>query len=219
MPAAVVNDAWLFGWTQLLTIVGLGMTGVISFTGLRTFGKWRRESIEERRIEAAIDALSIAYHSKYVFDNIRGPMIFSYEFVDMPIRHGESDQKRAQRGEFFAVLKRIERNKEFFDSVWKIQPRVMALFGPETEGIFLQLHEARRNIEVSAGLLFQHYVDELELGRNADTKRLRDRQKADINTAYADFEETGSKVSAKLEAFRDRMEVLCRPVVERGYRV
>lgn len=176
-----MENPWAFGWTQVLTIIGLAMTAIISIAGLRTFSKWRRENIEERRIEAALEALSIAYQSKYVFQNIRGPMIFAYEYQEMPNRPGEPEDRRATRGEFYAVLKRIENHKDFFESVWKIQPRMMALFGSKTEEIFLELHKARQQVEVSAGLLLQHFVEELDGPRNADTKKLRDKQRADIN--------------------------------------
>ena len=54
-----MTDPWAFGWTQLLTIGGLVLTGIVSTFGLRTFGKWQRETIEERRIEVAVEALSL----------------------------------------------------------------------------------------------------------------------------------------------------------------
>ena len=135
---------WDFGWTQLFTIVGLVMTGCISIAGLRTFDKWKREKLEERRIECALDALSIAYHTKHIFDYVRSPMSSSYEWEEMPGKPGEPEERRAKRGEYFAVLKRIEKTKDFFDSVWKLQPRFITLFGAETEETFLILHKARR---------------------------------------------------------------------------
>jgi len=64
---------WTFGLTQLLTVVGLGMAAL----GLRTFGKWQREKIEERRIELAIEALSLAYESKAIFGHIRSRVTFA----------------------------------------------------------------------------------------------------------------------------------------------
>jgi hypothetical protein len=45
-----MGDPWAFGWTQVLAIAALVLTGVVSGLGLRTFGKWRRETIEGRRI-------------------------------------------------------------------------------------------------------------------------------------------------------------------------
>jgi hypothetical protein len=51
----------------VLTIIGFGITVAFGIAGFRTFRKWKREQIEERRIETAIEALSLAYQSKYVF--------------------------------------------------------------------------------------------------------------------------------------------------------
>jgi hypothetical protein len=59
-----MSNPWEFGWTQLLTVVGFGITTVIAFSGFRTFGRWKREKVEERRIEIALDALALAYESR-----------------------------------------------------------------------------------------------------------------------------------------------------------
>src|SRR5262249_25405143 len=59
------------------------------------------------------------------------------------------------RAPFYAILKRIEASKDFFDRAWKLQARCMALFGPGIEETFLLLQTARREIEVSAAMLLQ----------------------------------------------------------------
>ena len=59
-------DTWAFGWTPLLTIIGFSITTVLGIAGIRTFGKFKRERIEERRLETAIEALALAYESKYL---------------------------------------------------------------------------------------------------------------------------------------------------------
>ena len=214
-----MENQWVFGWTQLLTIAGLALTAVISIFGFRTFGKWRREAIEERRIEAAVDALSLAYQSKWVFENIRAPVIFPYEYEDMPERPGEPEERRSARGKYYAVLKRLERNSDFFKGMWNVQPRVMALLGAETERIFRELHEARRQIEVSAGLLYRDFSNEVGAELTEDTKKLREQQREDIDWAEAAIREDGDRIGAKLTVFLRGIEMLCRPVVERGNRV
>jgi hypothetical protein len=214
-----MSDPWAFGWTQLLIISGLLLTAVVSGFGLRTFGKWRRETIEERRIAAAVDALSLAYQSKWVFENIRAPIVSSYEYGQMTRDSGESTDDRSTRGKYFAVMKRIEHNNEFFKAVWNVQPRVMALFGRETEAIFREMHEARRQIEVSAGLLYMHFLDEKGADLTADTKKLRKQQLQDIDWAEASGAADGDRIGAKLTKFQTKMEELCRPIVERGYGV
>ena len=213
-----MSDPWAFGWTQALTIAGLLLTVIVSGLGLHTFGKWKRETIEARRIEAAVEALSLAYQAKWVFENIRAPITHEYEYEQMQGRSGESDDRRSSRGKYFAVLKRIEGNSEFFKAVWNIQPRMMALFGPETESIFLELHKARRQIEVSAGLLYQRFASEIGLSLTDDTKKLRTEQLEDIDWAEASGAAGGDRINAKLSLFRTGMERLCRPIVEKGYR-
>jgi hypothetical protein len=59
-----VNDPWAFGWTQLLTIIGFCITVTIALGSFRTFNRWRREKIEEKRLDVALEALSIAYEAQ-----------------------------------------------------------------------------------------------------------------------------------------------------------
>jgi hypothetical protein len=97
-------SAWTFGWTQVLTLVGFAITIAIAVRGVRTFDRWKREITEERRIETAIEALAISYESKYIFDAIRSPMNFGYEWKDMPKAPGETDAEWDKRGPFCAVV-------------------------------------------------------------------------------------------------------------------
>jgi hypothetical protein len=78
-----MNDPWAFGWTQLLAIAGLLLTVTIAIAGFRTFGRWKREQIEERRIDVAIDALALAYEAILVFDSMRARGVNEGEFADM----------------------------------------------------------------------------------------------------------------------------------------
>ncbi len=88
-----MSNPWAFGWAQLLTIIGFFITIVIAFCGFRTFGRWKREKLEERRIEIAFEALSTAYKSKIVFEYIRQPLVSDYEWEDMPDGLGETENK------------------------------------------------------------------------------------------------------------------------------
>ena len=79
-----MNDPWAFGWTQLLTIVGFLITLCIAFGSFRTFGRWKREQIEERKLDGALEALSIAYEAQMVFEDIQRPFIGQHEWQNMP---------------------------------------------------------------------------------------------------------------------------------------
>ena len=119
-------DPWAFGWTQLFTLAGLMISIIVSVAGLRTFAKWKKEKLEEKRIEIAIEALALSYESKHIFNHIRSAICYPYEWEGMPDQVGDS-QLRNNRAGFFAILKRIESNREYFDRAWKMQVRCAAL--------------------------------------------------------------------------------------------
>jgi hypothetical protein len=200
-----VTSAWSFGWTQLLTIIGFLITIGITITGFRTFDRWKRERLEEKKIDIAFDMLSIAYEEKYIFDQIQRPMSYGYEWEDMPTNVGETENQRNRRGPFYATLKRINQNKDFFERAWKLQPRCMAVLGLSVEDIFLLMHRARREIEVAAQTLASNHgmppklIDELE---------------------HDVWSRGGSdRVGQKLTEFRERTEKLCRPLIDREFNV
>jgi hypothetical protein len=171
----VPTSPWEFGTNQLLTCLGLLLTLGIAVGGFRTFERWKREKIEETRIEAAIDTLALMYESKFIFENIRSEMSFGYEWRDMPESYGQ------EAGPFYAVLKRIEAHKDFFERAWKTQVRCTAVFGPKVEGIFWLMHKARREIEVSAGMLMRDPEPTVATDDNVETwKGFR----ADVWPAY-----------------------------------
>jgi hypothetical protein len=210
-------DPWAFGWTQLLTIVGFVITGAIAVGGFGTFERWRKQKLEEKKIEVALEALSAAYASKFVFEHIRGPFASGNEWSDMPERVGDTDNKRNARGAYFAPLKRISQNKEFFERLWKIQPLAMAVFGPRVEAIFLKAHEARRHIEVAAQMLMEN-VDDPHRMDDETTVELYKQLRVDIYGHGSQFTKEGDRVGVKLHEFRSGMETIFRPVVDREYR-
>jgi hypothetical protein len=183
--------------------------------GIRTFNRWRREKIEEKRIEVAIDALAAAYKSKFVFEYIRGAFIPAHEFQDMPERAGESDSDRRRREGTYAVLKRIERNQDFFHHVWELQPKFMAVFGEKTGEIFDLLHAARRDIQVACDMVAWMTEPERD---NKEEWELLIQLRQDIWSSTGKKAKEGDRVGKKLEDFRTRIETLCRPIVDRELR-
>jgi hypothetical protein len=213
--ANTMDNPWTFGLNQLLTVVGFAITIGIAVSGFRSFRRWQREQIEQHRIETAIEALALVYEAKDVFDYLRSPMSFPSEWNDMPASFGTTDQQRSARGPFYAILKRVGAYKEFFDRAWKMQVRCMALFGSEVEQTFLLMQQARRKIEVSAEMLLHNPEPEHKSSDNIETwNSLR----ADVWPAYAKLSKSGDEVGKMLTEFREQMEALCRPMVQRQYR-
>jgi hypothetical protein len=159
--------AWLAAHYDLLkdfagpavTLIGFVVTIVLGIIGFSTFGRWRRQEIEQRRMDIAFEALNIAYKTRHVFDHIRGAMIYGSEWADMPQVFGDDDHKRTRRGSYYAIRKRLEAHKEFFESVWEVHAKCMAMFGPQVEEIFLELHQARRGVEIAIEALIRHLDD------------------------------------------------------------
>jgi len=102
-----MSDPWAFGWAHVLTLIGFAITILIAIGGFKTFERWRREKIEERRIDIALEALSIAYESKAIFDRVRSGLAYEREWEDMAVKQGETERDRAERGSYYAVLKRL----------------------------------------------------------------------------------------------------------------
>jgi hypothetical protein len=211
-----MSDPWAFGWTQILTMSGLALTALIAMFGFRTFGRWKREKLEERRIDVAFDALVIAYETKFIFGHIRNVMSYGYEWADMPVREGESEDKRQRRGSYYAIFKRIENNREFFDRVWKIQPRCMAVFGRHIESTFVKLHQARRSIEVAAQMLSEEIDDPLRTN-DQETRELYRQFRRDI-WDHGGYEKEKDAVGKLLLEFENELESAARPIIDREFK-
>jgi hypothetical protein len=212
-----MENPWTFGWTQVLTIAGLLMTGGFAIAGLRTFDEWRREILEGKRIDIAFEALSIAYESKIVFDNVRSRFGVSNESEDMPEIEFERPKEREHRSSFYAVFKRLNAEKDYFDRVWKAQPRVMAAFGRQAEDIFLKLHHARAMIEGACEILESlgpDYPDRSKKDEVDSYLQLR----ADIWVSRDSDGLDKDRVGRMLKEFRSGLEELCRPTVDLRYR-
>ena len=101
------------------------------------------------------------------------------------------------------ILKRIERNKDFFERAWKMQVQCTALFGPQVEETFLLIQRARRKVEVSAQMLL----------RDPEPDAFR----ADVWPAYGALAKGGDEVGRMLTEFKEKMEALCRPIIDKEY--
>ena len=200
-------DPWAFGLNQLLTVIGLLITLGITTVGFRSFEKWKREKIEERRIDIALEALALAYEAGFIFDSIRSPMSYEGEWADM--KGIDDPEGRRRAGPFFAIIKRIEHHKDYFERVWKMQSRFMAVFGKDAADNFMKLHKARRKIEVSAVMLMRSAA----LGQPYQDTRFREGLENDIWNE----DENADKIAPLVKEFVEGVEKHCQPVVAYRY--
>jgi hypothetical protein len=92
-----------------------------------------REKLEEKKIEIALEAMALAHECRFVFRNIRSPMSTRIEWVDIPKSPNETDESWNRRGPYYAILSRVTRNRDYFERLFKLQPKFMAMFGAETD--------------------------------------------------------------------------------------
>jgi hypothetical protein len=196
-------DPWAFG----LGVAGLVLTGVLGFFGLRTLDRWRREKIEEKKVDLAMDALSLAYEAKGVFESIRARMVSSSEWADMEEMPGEDERERSRRGSYYAIMRRIQFHRGFFERAWAMQPRCMALFGAEAEEAFAQLQKARHYIELACEMLTAH------VKQPKDDEPLWFQLHADIWGPQSTNAKDPHRVDRMLDEFRTGIERLCRPTL------
>jgi hypothetical protein len=193
-------DPWMFG----LGVAGLVLTAILGGVGLRTLNKWRREKIEEKKIDLAMDALSLAYEARGVFEAIRARVVSSSEWADMEEIPGEDERERNRRRSYYAIMRRIQFYRGFFERAWAMQPRCMALFGTEAEDMFEQLQKARRGIEVACQMLTH------DIKRPEDDEQLWFQLRADIWGSDLGRAKEPNRVDKMLDEFRGAIERLCR---------
>jgi len=128
----------------VVALCGVIATTLFAFAGLRTFDRWKREKLEEKRIDVAIDALAIAYEAQLAFEAIRSRLVSADECADMKV--GGAPAANNQRGQHEgprAVLRRVAEQKPFFDKVLSLEPKFVAVFGKDKDTIFERLFSAR----------------------------------------------------------------------------
>jgi hypothetical protein len=201
----------------VVALVGITVTGTVATLGLQSFEKFKREKIEERRIEVSIDALALAYEAKYVFESIRARARSNDEDDGGVIVEGNVQVKlRDGQRAAYVVLKRLRTHEDFFESAYRLQPRFMAVFGADTDKIFHLLYDARTTLQTTATVLFEH--EALELDRD-DVQGKEDRRRfRDVIFRGPTEEKIGDAISDKLDDFRIKIEGICRPVIDHQYR-
>jgi hypothetical protein len=193
-----------------VAIAGVAITGLLTLRGLNSFERWRRERIEERRIQVAIDALAIAREAMIAFAAVRGSGVGSHEYADMSDPSNPDTQgvyKRDQTGPY-VVLRRLRRYDEFFERAAKLEPLYVAVFDDQAGDEFALLFKARQLLESVASLLFDDGRIELD---PQDQQGRNDRRDWRANMYGT---EGKGNVSETLQQFKDSVQARCRPVVK-----
>jgi hypothetical protein len=149
----------------------------------------------------------LAYEAKGVFEGIRARIVSSSEWADMEEIPGEDERERNRRGSYYAIMRRIQFYRGFFERAWAIQPKCMALFSHEAEAMFEQLQKARRAIEVAC------QMPTYDIKRPEDDEQLWFQLRADIWGSESGRAKEPHRVDKMLDEFRTGIERLCRPTL------
>lgn len=124
----------------LATLAGAVAVIFAARIGSNTFGEWKRQKQEERRMDTAERILTLAYLLKYNFESVRAPLVQAYELAaaekdldthDPGWSSGKSDEEKSRVKLGQASLNRLKRHNEDWDRIWTLKPWALAFFGPD----------------------------------------------------------------------------------------
>lgn len=133
------TGSMLQGWA---TLVGAGAVIYAAKVGSNTFGAWKRQKQEERRMDAAERILTLAYRLRHNLEAIRNSGIFSGEVerAETALKAADDrlwtnlDVDRQRKATTAQVIRqRLSHFQNEIQEVWSLKPMARAFFGPEVE--------------------------------------------------------------------------------------
>lgn len=155
-------------------LLGIGTCGgAIAVTyaarvGRTAFKDWRRQKIEEIKIDRAERIMSAIYEAETCLGYVRGPFIPAYELgraegllseagIDVKSRsEAESSRLRVSQ----AILSRTNDHGDIWKELEACRPAAKALFGEHVEKALESLLRQLQIIRVAADMYSQHGADE-----------------------------------------------------------
>ena len=114
------------------------------------------QTVDTRRAETAfqtaLDALALANETDTVFGTLRNVAVFPGEGGSRVVNALETDDQRRQRNYRHVMRERLDRTKEFFEKVARLEPLVRALFADEPADAFRRILQARNIVAVHWGM-------------------------------------------------------------------
>lgn len=146
------------------TLAGAGAVIYAARVGANTFASWKRQKVEERRMDAAERILTLGYRLRSDFRDVRRRGIMAYETAAAEKRLDETivdwrskeDAEKQRLTTAQTIMNRLWAHKEDWQQIWELKPTALALFGREVEADlqkFWEQYVARSfRIELRGGL-------------------------------------------------------------------
>ena len=169
------------------------------FSNSVNMAKWQRES------EYAEEQLALFYEAAAKVGAIRTPMSYTSDNEDRPGREEERESVRQARDAYYPVLKRINKESDFFNQFYAARYRSVALFGIEAEEPYKRVWNAIHRVRIAAQMLMreQFPVNDERVLEN------RNRMEGDI----LEGAEQEDRVLAELTSSITQAEELFRPII------
>lgn len=120
-------------------------------------GAWKREFIGKRKIELAEETLASFFEIKDAITFIRNPWSSGTEGSTRKRTTNETEAESQLLDRGYIVFERYESKKDIFVRFNTLKYKFMAVFGTETESIFVNTNKILNSIFVSANMLTTHY--------------------------------------------------------------
>lgn len=203
------TGSWMQAWA------GFAQAGVLAFAAWKaadTFKSWRRQKIEERRIDAAERLLTLAYKLKRAFSIIRSPITDQRAKEDATIAlmgagidlESLESEKRTRVIESQVVLDRINSFAEEWNDVAILSPTATAFFGDDMDALLKEFWRQKTAVQVAAENYPDDPGDDPQFSRDISTTIWEDRQR---------IAHDGDKVGMKLANTIAKMEKMLLPII------
>lgn len=160
MTGGVELSSDLTAWGTLLSGVGtlLGAIAVIyaARKAADTYSQWKRQNVEQRKMDYAVSTLAAAYRVQDAINGIRSTFPTVVEMLEAEdrllqnagfSRQPEFKQERQIVGE--AMAARLEKQKSRWDSIIEVLPLARAFFDDDLRKALQELLAVRRTLSKS----------------------------------------------------------------------
>lgn len=147
-------------------------------------------SDRKRKQDLAEEVLAGFYEVARMIPAIRSPASYSHEGKSRPAQDGEEEATASLRNAYYAIIERLDRNREAISKLMSKQFRARALFGTEAAAPFEELNDIVGRITVSAQMLI------MTTGHGDPVSQSKRKWEADIWAGWGKEDQISSRIAA-----------------------
>lgn len=207
-------DAWVFGWSQVISLLNIVTTISIAALTFKNFKRWKIEQVESERLKIASEALSLVYEADFVFARIRNPFSTSSEHDARELDVDESAEEKSARDKHYIVWSRLNKENGYFENLYRITPKVMAHFGKDSRDNMFAPIRARNLILTSSEILHFYLETPCNPSSREEIKNHNEERRKLQGELWTNFSKD-AEVDKMLSEFRAFAERTFSPLLKR----